>query len=396
MKSNRKNNLQKARENMKRQINRREEILENIQKIVVKVGTSTLTNEDGGLNIEKIKKIVSELSNLSDKGYDVVLVTSGAVGAGMGKLNMTERPKTLSEKQALASVGQVALTHLYQLLFQEYGKIIGQILLTRGDFSDRRRYLNARNVCNTLLKNKIIPVINENDAVVSNELKVGDNDTLSALVSGLIDADLLIILSDVQGLYNKNPQKYEDANLIEIVGKIDDDIKKTADGEGSKFGTGGMITKIIAAEMATKIGTNMVIASGDDPKNISRIVEKENIGTLFTKKNKKISSKKYWLAYGTNKKGLLTIDEGAEKALFKGKSLLPVGIKSFEGDFDKGTVLKIMNMKNENIATGISNYSSDEIALIKGHRSEDIEKILGHKYDDVVVHIDNMVVTKGQ
>ena len=379
---------------MKRQTNRREEILENIQKIVVKVGTSTLTNEDGSLNIEKIKKIVSELSNLSNKGYDVVLVTSGAVGAGMGKLNMTERPKTLSEKQALASVGQVALTHLYQLFFQEYGKIIGQILLTRGDFSDRRRYLNARNVCNTLLKNKIIPVINENDAVVSNELKVGDNDTLSALVSGLIDADLLIILSDVQGLYNKNPQKYEDANLIEIVGKIDDDIKKTADGEGSKFGTGGMITKIIAAEMATKIGTNMVIASGDDPKNISRIVEKENIGTLFTKKNKKISSKKYWLAYGTNKKGLLTIDEGAEKALFKGKSLLPVGIKSFEGDFDKGTVVKIMNMKNENIATGISNYSSDEIELIKGHRSEDIEKILGHKYDDVVVHIDNMVVTK--
>ena len=379
---------------MKRQINRREEILKNIQKIVVKVGTSTLTKEDGNLNIEKIKKIVSELSNLSDKGYDVVLVTSGAVGAGMGRLNMTERPKTLSEKQALASVGQVALTHLYQMLFQEYGKIIGQLLLTKGDFSDRRRYLNARNVCNTLLKNKIIPIINENDAVVSNELKVGDNDTLSALVSGLIDADLLIILSDVQGLYNKNPQKYEDANLIEIVGKIDDDIKKTAGGEGSKFGTGGMITKIIAAEMATKIGTNMVIASGDEPKNISRVVEKENIGTLFTKKNKKISSKKYWLAYGTNKKGLLTIDEGAEKALFKGKSLLPVGIKSFEGDFDKGTVVKIMNMKNENIATGISNYSSDEIALIKGHRSEDIEKILGHKYDDVVVHIDNMVVTK--
>ena len=157
---------------MKRQINRREEILKNIQKIVVKVGTSTLTKEDGNLNIEKIKKIVSELSNLSDKGYDVVLVTSGAVGAGMGRLNMTERPKTLSEKQALASVGQVALTHLYQMLFQEYGKIIGQLLLTKGDFSDRRRYLNARNVCNTLLKNKIVPIINENDAVVANEIKV--------------------------------------------------------------------------------------------------------------------------------------------------------------------------------------------------------------------------------
>ena len=380
---------------MKRQINRREEILKNIQKIVVKVGTSTLTKEDGNLNIEKIKKIVSELSNLSDKGYDVVLVTSGAVGAGMGRLNMTERPKTLSEKQALASVGQVALTHLYQMLFQEYGKIIGQLLLTKGDFSDRRRYLNARNVCNTLLKNKIVPIINENDAVVANEIKVGDNDTLSALVSGLIDADLLIILSDVQGLYNKNPQKYEDANLIEIVGKIDEDIKKTAGGEGSKFGTGGMITKIIAAEMATKIGTNMVIASGEDPRNITRIVERENIGTLFTKKHKKISSKKYWLAYGTNKKGVLIIDEGAEKALFKGKSLLPVGIKEIEGDFEKGTVVKIMNLKNEAVATGISNYSSDEIGLIKGHKSENIEKILGHKYDDVVVHIDNMVIIKG-
>jgi len=380
---------------MKRQINRREEILKNIQKIVVKVGTSTLTKEDGNLNIEKIKKIVSELSNLSDKGYDVVLVTSGAVGAGMGRLNMTERPKTLSEKQALASVGQVALTHLYQMLFQEYGKIIGQLLLTKGDFSDRRRYLNARNVCNTLLKNKIVPIINENDAVVANEIKVGDNDTLSALVSGLIDADLLIILSDVQGLYNKNPQKYEDANLIEIVGKIDEDIRKTAGGEGSKFGTGGMITKIIAAEMATKIGTNMVIASGEDPRNITRIVEKENIGTLFTKKHKKISSKKYWLAYGTNKKGVLIIDEGAEKALFKGKSLLPVGIKEIEGDFEKGTVVKIMNLKNETVATGISNYSSDEIGLIKGHKSENIEKILGHKYDDVVIHIDNMVIIKG-
>ena len=380
---------------MKRQINRREEILKNIQKIVVKVGTSTLTKEDGNLNIEKIKKIVSELSNLSDKGYDVVLVTSGAVGAGMGRLNMTERPKTLSEKQALASVGQVALTHLYQMLFQEYGKIIGQLLLTKGDFSDRRRYLNARNVCNTLLKNKIVPIINENDAVVANEIKVGDNDTLSALVSGLIDADLLIILSDVEGLYNKNPQKYEDANLIEIVGKIDEDIRKTAGGEGSKFGTGGMITKIIAAEMATKIGTNMVIASGEDPRNITRIVEKENIGTLFTKKYKKISSKKYWLAYGTNKKGVLIIDEGAEKALFKGKSLLPVGIKEIEGDFEKGTVVKIMNLKNEAVATGISNYSSDEIGLIRGHKSENIEKILGHKYDDVVVHIDNMVIIKG-
>ena len=375
---------------MKNKENKREEILKNIQKVVVKVGTSTLTKEDGNLNVEKIKKIVLELSNLSDKGYDIVLVTSGAIGAGMGKLNMTERPKTLHEKQALASVGQVALTHLYQMLFHEYNKTIGQLLLTKGDFSDRRRYLNARNVCNTLLKNKIIPVINENDAVVSDEIKVGDNDTLSALVAGLIDADLLIILSDVQGLYNKNPQKYRDATLMEIVGDINEDIKNMAGGEGSKFGTGGMITKIIAAEMATKIGTHLVISSGENPQNITKIVEKENVGTLFVKKHKKISSKTYWLAYGTNKKGILTIDEGAESALYKGKSLLPVGIKSVEGAFNKGSVVKIENMKKEVIAMGISNYSSEEINLIKGQHSEDIENILGHKYADEAVHIDNV------
>ncbi len=372
----------------------RELLLKNVQKIVVKVGTSTLTKSDGQLNIEKIKKIVLELSNLSDKGYDVALVTSGAVGAGMGMLNMPERPKTLSEKQAVSAVGQVSLMHLYQTLFQEHNKVIGQLLLTKGEFSDRRRYLNVRNVCNTFFDKKIIPVINENDAIVADELKVGDNDTMSALVSGLIDADLVIILSDIDGLYNKNPQKYDDAKLIELVGDITEDVKNMAGGEGSKFGTGGMITKIIAAEMATKIGTNLVIANGDDPKNITRVVEKENIGTLFVRKNKKISSKKYWLAYGTNKKGIITIDEGAEKALLSGKSLLPVGIKSVEGRFDEGAVIKIENLKKEIIATGITNYSSDEIEVIKGKQSEEIEGILGYQYHADVVHIDNMLVNK--
>ena len=377
---------------MKKQMYKREELLKDVQKIVVKVGTSTLTNENGTLNIDKIRKIVRELSNLSNKGYDVVLVSSGAVGAGMGVLNMNERPGTLSEKQAVSAIGQVSLMHLYQTFFHEHGKIIAQLLLTKGEFSNRRRYLNARNVCNSLLAKKIIPIINENDAIVSDELKVGDNDTMSALVSGLIDADLLIILSDVDGLYNKNPHKYKDADLIEIVGDINEDIRQMAGGEGTKFGTGGMITKIIAAEMATKIGTCLVIASGENPENISGIVEKENIGTLFVKKHKKISSRKYWLAYGTNKKGAVTVDNGASKALLKGNSLLSVGIKSVEGNFDKGTVVKIENLKKEVIATGISNYSSVEIEMIKGHKSEEIEEILGHKYDDAVIHIDNMVI----
>ena len=376
--------------------NTREEILENIQRIVVKVGTSTLTNENGHLDIEKIRKIVLELSNLQDKGYDVILVSSGAVGAGMGLLNINEKPKTLAEKQMLSAVGQVSLMQIYQTLFKEHNKIVGQLLLTKEEFSNRKRYLNMRNVCNAFLKRKIIPIINENDAIVSNALKikVGDNDTMSALVSGLIDADLLIILSDIDGLYNKNPRKYEDANLIHIVGDINEDIKKMAGSEGSKFGTGGMITKIIAAEMVTKIGTSLVIASGDEPKNITRIVEKENIGTLFVKKNKKISLRKYWLAYGPSKEGALTIDNGAKSALKNGKSLLSVGIKSVEGTFDKGAIVEIEDLKGKVIATGISNYSSEEINLIKGEQSENIEEILGYKYDDAVIHIDNVAMKK--
>ena len=376
--------------------NTREEILENIQRIVVKVGTSTLTNENGHLDIEKIRKIVLELSNLQDKGYDVILVSSGAVGAGMGLLNINEKPKTLAEKQMLSAVGQVSLMQIYQTLFKEHNKIVGQLLLTKEEFSNRKRYLNMRNVCNAFLKRKIIPIINENDAIVSNALKikVGDNDTMSALVSGLIDADLLIILSDIDGLYNKNPRKYEDANLIHIVGDINEDIKKMAGAEGSKFGTGGMVTKIIAAEMVTKIGTSLVIASGDEPKNITRIVEKENIGTLFMKKNKKISLRKYWLAYGPSKEGALTIDNGAKSALKNGKSLLSVGIKSVEGTFDKGAIVEIEDLKGKVIATGISNYSSEEINLIKGEQSENIEEILGYKYDDAVIHIDNVAMKK--
>ena len=376
--------------------NKREEILENVQRVVVKVGTSTLTTEDGRLNIDKIKKIVMERSNLQNKGYDVILVTSGAVGAGMGLLNINEKPKTLAEKQMLSAVGQVSLMQIYQTLFKEHNKIIGQLLLTKEEFSNRKRYLNMRNVCNAFLKRKIIPIINENDAIVSNALKikVGDNDTMSALVSGLIDADLLIILSDIDGLYNKNPRKYEDDNLINMVGDINEDIKNMAGAEGSKFGTGGMITKIVAAEMVTKIGTSLVIASGDDPRNITRIVEKENIGTLFVKKNKKISLKKYWLAYGPNKEGVVTIDNGAKTALKNGKSLLSVGIKSVEGNFDKGAVIEIENLEGKVIATGISNYSAEEINLIKGVKSENIEEILGYKYDDAVIHIDNVVVKK--
>ncbi|QCD53414.1 glutamate 5-kinase [Campylobacter sp. RM16192] len=368
------------------------EALKDIKRVVIKVGTSTLTKSSGKLNEEKIKRIVASIASLADEGFEVALVTSGAVGAGMGELNINERPKTLNEKQALASVGQVALIHLYQILFWAHGKTIAQLLLTRGDFSDRNRYLNARNVCGTLLSKNIIPIINENDPVVSDELKVGDNDTLSALVSGLIDADLLIILSDIDGLYDKNPNVHKDAKFIKLVEDINEDIKSMAQGEGSKFGTGGMKTKIIAAQMATKIGTNLIIVNGENPENIIRAVKGEEIGTLFLRQDKKISSRKYWLGYGTSKKGTIIIDEGAAKALKNGKSLLSVGIKGISGEFERGQIVEILNSKDELIAKGISNYSSSEIMLIKGRKSEEIEEILGHKYDDDIVHIDNLLL----
>ena len=372
----------------------RKELIQKPKRIVVKIGTSTLTKNNGELDEEKIKKIVTNLSKINDE-IDVIFVTSGAVGAGMGQLKLSQKPKSISEKQALAAVGQVSLIHLYQVLFWAHGKSIAQLLLTKDDFNDRKRYLNIKNVCNALLEKKIIPIINENDPVVGEGIKgirVGDNDTLSALVAGLVEADLLIILSDIAGLYDKNPSEFSDAKFINLVSKIDEKIQNMAGSEGSKFGTGGMRTKIIAAKMATKIGTNLVIACGDEPENLIRIVKGDEVGTLFLRPDKKLSSKKYWLSYGSENSGGILADDGAISALKDGKSLLAVGIKGFVGEFERGDVVEILSVKNELIAKGISNYSSNEISQIAGKKSDAIEQILGYKYDDSVIHIDNIVL----
>ena len=372
----------------------RKELIQKPKRIVVKIGTSTLTKNNGELDEEKIKKIVTNLSKINDE-IDVIFVTSGAVGAGMGQLKLSQKPKSISEKQALAAVGQVSLIHLYQVLFWAHGKSIAQLLLTKDDFNDRKRYLNIKNVCNALLEKKIIPIINENDPVVGEGIKgikVGDNDTLSALVAGLVEADLLIILSDIAGLYDKNPSEFSDAKFINLVSKIDEKIQNMAGSEGGKFGTGGMRTKIIAAKMATKIGTNLVIACGDEPENLIRIVKGDEVGTLFLRQDKKLSSKKYWLSYGSENSGGILADDGAISALKDGKSLLAVGIKGFVGEFERGDVVEILSVKNELIAKGISNYSSNEISQIAGKKSDAIEQILGYKYDDSVIHIDNIVL----
>lgn len=369
----------------------RKDLLKNVKRVVIKVGTSTLTNDDGSLNENLIKNLVFQISTIKNLGFEVVLVTSGAVGAGMGRFGLSSKPKNISDKQALAAVGQVALMHLYERIFWAYSHIIAQLLLTRTDFDDRKRYLNARSVCNSLLLKGVVPIINENDPVVADEIKVGDNDTLSALVCGLIDADLLIILSDIDGLYDKNPTQNRDAKLINLVEKIDENIVKMASSEGSKFGTGGMATKIGAAKMATKIGANLIIANGKVDNVLIKILNSQDIGTLFLASNHKVSSRKFWLAYGTNKKGKIIIDNGAVNAIKSGKSLLGVGIKDIINEFERGEVVDLINLDNAIVANGISNYSSDEIALIKGTKSDEFESILGYKIDDEIIHADNIV-----
>ncbi|MBC2882579.1 glutamate 5-kinase [Campylobacter sp. Marseille-Q3452] len=372
----------------------RKELLGGVKRIVVKVGTSTLANADGSLNEDKIKQIVANLSELNENA-EVVFVTSGAVGAGMGQMKLAHKPKSIVEKQALAAIGQVSLIHLYQILFWAHGKTIAQLLLTKDDFSDRRRYLNMRSVLRSLLAKKIIPVINENDPVVGEGIKgvkVGDNDTLSALVAGLIEADLLVILTDIDGLYDKNPSVFADAKFINLVENLDDGIRAAAGAEGSKFGTGGMRTKITAAEMTTKNGTHLIIANGSDPRNIVRAAQGSEVGTLFLAGKNRINSRKYWLAYSAADNGSVAIDAGAAKALKEGKSLLAVGIAEVVGEFERGETLAIKDANGLALARGITNYSSAELALIKGRKSEEIEAVLGYKYEDEALHIDNIAL----
>ncbi len=372
----------------------RKELLGGVKRMVVKIGTSTLANADGSLNEDKIKQIVANLSELNENA-EVVFVTSGAVGAGMGQMKLAHKPKSIVEKQALAAIGQVSLIHLYQILFWAHGKTIAQLLLTKDDFSDRRRYLNMRSVLRSLLAKKIIPVINENDPVMGEGIrgvKVGDNDTLSALVAGLIEADLLVILTDIDGLYDKNPSVFADAKFINLVENLDDSIRAAAGAEGSKFGTGGMRTKITAAEMATKNGTHLIIANGADPRNIVRAAQGCEVGTLFLAGKNRINSRKYWLAYSAADNGSVAIDAGAAKALKEGKSLLAVGIREVVGEFERGETLAIKDVGGRALARGITNYSSAELALIKGRKSEEIEAVLGYKYEDEALHIDNIAL----
>ncbi|SMB92845.1 glutamate 5-kinase [Thermanaeromonas toyohensis ToBE] len=367
--------------------------LRNSKRLVVKVGTSTLTHPSGKLNLERLERVVRELADQVNAGRQVILVTSGAVGAGMGRLGLKEKPRTLPEKQAAAAVGQGILMHMYEKLFAEYGIIVAQILLTRDDLADRRRYLNARHTLGTLLRLGVLPIINENDTVAVEEIRVGDNDTLSALVAGLVDADVLILLTDSEGLYTSNPQTCPEAKLIHVVEEITPEIESLAGGSSSTWSTGGMVTKIQAARLATSFGIPVVIASGFLPGQVAAILRGEEVGTLFLPREHRAQARKRWLAYGPSVQGKIIVDAGAARALIhSGKSLLPSGIVSVEGEFDQGSLVSIIGPGGQEIARGMANYSAEEIRRIQGKKTSEILAVLGYKDYDEVVHRDNLII----
>jgi glutamate 5-kinase len=364
-----------------------------MKRIVVKIGSNILADGREGLDTQRISSIAKDISEVQDAGYDISVVSSGAIAAGMRKLGLKEKPRDVKLKQAAAAVGQSSLMWAYERSFGNYGKKVAQILLTRDDLSDRKRYINSKNTLLTLLSYKIVPIINENDTVSTDEIKFGDNDHLASLVANLIEAERLIILSDVEGLYTEDPKYSSRARLIEYVDEVTPELEKKAGGAGSTLGTGGMYSKILAAKRAVSHGIMVHIISGRKEGLLTSLLAGNHSGTLFKPKSEKLSSRKGWIAYGSRAKGNIVVDEGAVRALSEGgRSLLPSGILSVEGDFDTGDSVYCLDMKGNRIAKGLTNYSSLELIKIKGKKTSEIEKILGYKYSEEVIHRDNMVL----
>ena len=370
------------------------EALKKAKRIVVKVGTSTITYANGKRNFSQIDRLARELSDLQNQGKEMILVSSGAVAVGVDRLGLPAKPSTIPGKQACAAVGQGVLMHTYEKFFADYGQIVAQVLITRTEAIDRHRYTNCRNTFMTLLQQGVIPIVNENDVVALDELKIGDNDNMSALVAGIVDADLVIILSDIDGLYTANPATHPEATLVHTVQEITPEVEASAGGVGSSRGTGGMATKIQAAKAATNSGIQLVIASGTEKNAIPRILQGEEIGTLFVSRENRLQFRKRWLAFGAKIQGSIVVDDGCAKAIRKagGCSILPAGIYQVVGDFQSGSTISVIDKEGHELARGLVHYTAAELEKIKGCKSSDIEGILGHKNYDEVIHRDDLVI----
>ncbi|MCD4763779.1 MAG: glutamate 5-kinase [Desulfobacterales bacterium] len=367
---------------------------EDAKRIVVKIGSGVLT-EDNGLNLKALRSISRQICQLADRGLEIILVSSGAMASGIKKIGLSKRPDEIPKRQAIAAVGQAGLIMEYEKSFARYNKKVAQILLTSDDLVNRKRYLNARNTLCTLLSWQVIPIINENDTVVVEEIKFGDNDNLAAMITLLMDADILINLTDIDGLYTGDPRKNQNAELISVVTTIKKEIEKYASNIPGPLGTGGMLSKIIAAKKVTAAGIPMLIAGGEKHDILIKLFAGKEHGTFFIPKKEKLANRKCWIAFTLKPKGTIMIDNGAAAAILKsGKSLLPSGIVRVDGEFSVGAAVEFRRESNDEIlGTGLVNYCASDIRKIMGLKSGKIKKYLGHKSYDEVIHRDNLAIT---
>ncbi|RQP23225.1 glutamate 5-kinase [Piscinibacter terrae] len=367
--------------------------LKNARRIVVKVGSSLVTNEGRGVDAEAVGNWCRQMAALAGQGREVVMVSSGAIAEGMKRLGWSVRPKEIHELQAAAAVGQMGLAQIYESKLSEHGMGSAQVLLTHADLADRERYLNARSTLLTLLSHRVIPVINENDTVVNDEIKVGDNDTLGALVANLVEADALVILTDQKGLYSADPRKDPNARFIDVAQAGAPELEQMAGGAGSSIGKGGMITKILAAKRAAKSGASTVIAWGREPDVLVRLASGEAIGTALIAPTQKMAARKQWMADHLQMRGAVVVDDGATAKLRDGgKSLLPIGVVEVTGEFHRGDVIAVRSLAGVEIARGLANYSSSEARLIARKPSSEFERLLGFTGEPEMIHRDNLVL----
>ena len=363
------------------------------KRVVVKVGSNVLT-ENHGLNVTVIRSISRQICGLIDRGLEVILVTSGAMASGVKKVGLSKRPNEIPKRQAVAAVGQAGLIMEYEKAFARYKKKVAQILLTSEDLSSRKRYLNARNTLYTLLSWQVLPIINENDTVMVEEIKFGDNDNLAAMITLLLDADILINLTDIDGLYTKDPRIFPGAEMIPLVSTINKNIERLASDIPGALGSGGMLSKIKAAKKVNTSGIPMIIANGGKPNILIKLFSGGSYGTYFVPNEQRLASRKRWIAFTLKPQGALIIDQGAANAIMKrGKSLLPSGILRVEGDFNVGAAVEFKSTQSQTYGIGLVNYSAVEISKIKGLNSNKIEACLGHKPYDEVIHRDNLAIT---
>ena len=368
-------------------------IVASAKRLVVKVGSSLVTNDGRGLDTNAIALWARQIAALRADGKEVVLVSSGAIAEGMQRLKWSKRPKAIPELQAAAAVGQMGLAQVYESCFRVHQLETAQVLLTHDDLADRKRYLNARSTLTTLLRLGVIPVINENDTVVTDEIKFGDNDTLGSLVANLIEADVLVILTDQAGLFTADPRKDPAATLVREARAGDEAIERMAGGAGSSLGRGGMITKILAAKRAASSGASTVIAYGRETDVLIRLAGGESIGTALIAPTQKLAARKQWMADHLQLRGAVTVDAGAARKLREeGKSLLPIGVTDVQGEFHRGDVIAVRGPAGDELARGLANYGSAEARLIARRPSNEIEKLLGYVAEPELIHRDNMVL----